>query len=215
MSRRYEYDVAASQTTLGQWIAQPARTWWSGSGEDAAQAYMGALVSAEAVALSASAVPPNVPIGTAAHHGDWAGAPAGARELYRATQYWVRKSGGTTLAAKGSVPDTGTQQALVALLVVGVAAIVAGAWYATSTSVVRIWAEHCTNIARLDRINKLAAVYIKSGKPVPQALWAQLGNVGGKLGAASDYVVPIGLGVGGLVLVGGGIALASRSAEVP
>lgn len=213
MSRNYSWDALGSQQTLAEWHDLPRDSYWSGDGERAAQAIMGALVSAEALALVSGAVPPNVPIGTAAHHGSWRDAPPGAHPLYRATHYWARRTGGTVLGGSGSTLQQGTGQALVALLVVGVAAIVAGAWYATATSVVRIWSEHAVALAKLDRINKLASAYIKSGKPIPQALWADLGNVGSELSTAQDYLVPIGLGVGGVVLIGGGIALASHGGQ--
>lgn len=227
MSERYDFEPSASSAALQSW-AQLRDGRAVVLGRELAQGLMGPLVSAELLAAKAGVVPyvdlPDgtrgvVQIGAARSRLD--GAPESVRTLYLAAHGLARRTDATARLVPDATPLTVATVPshriaagfVLPLLVLGVAAIVAGAAYATLTAQTRaeVDAENLRQAERLKVALVAAQFALENKRDIPPEFWQSLsghaqaehraGGVLGALGsiaAPASWILPVGV-----VLVGG------------
>jgi hypothetical protein len=222
----FDWDPVRSQAALTLYRTASRGLVQHVSGPELAQAQMGALVSAELLAAQAGVVPwftlPDgtrgvLNVGAARERID--GASLEVRTVYLAAQGNARRLATQALPAVEGVPHPWlsvepqpigflTVPVLIALTVFGVAAVVAGAWYASRPAVVQAQSDGLVEIAEVDAIAKLAAGELAAtGKISPALIDALKPAAFREEAEASSWVLPVVLGG---VAVAGGLYIASR-----
>ena len=179
---KIDINMTVRDAVLGGWMSAPEEGVLDLPGTELVQALVGAIASAERLAPHPGDAP-----------GEWGvdGAPLAdtsdssrtARAIYRSTEYWVSACSRTAIPTGEAAGQTygvqvpGLGQILTGILVVGLAAIVASAAYATITEGIRIWSHHAERIAAVHATSTLAATYVAAGKPIPKSLLKQLDPV--------------------------------------
>ncbi len=202
-----KYDPALALQELTSWLDAPDDGAWVTTGHRVEQALLLSLEAAEVLAHAVGVAPVHYRVGDSVVL-DWSKAPAGARDLYMGTQHWAEAIGRTVTPDAGPVPthDLGAgapsmgQVVVVALAVIGIAAIISTAWYAADTTAVRIHAHQAQQLAKTTAAVHIATAAVTAGKPIPPALLKDL-----QLDTSKPVSVRWGWGalaVGGLLAVG-------------
>jgi hypothetical protein len=187
------------------------------SGESWAQAAMGALVQAELLAAQAGVVPwlelPDgekgvLSIGKALESIDRA--PEEVRTLYLATHRIVRTTHASAALAGPDAPNLGEPVSIsVALVVLGVAAIIGAAWYFTQSAQIEVQGRNVRTTALLAEATRLAHAELATTGKISTQVWEVF-----KTMADDEAGVPwVPVVLGGVTVLGvvGGVALWLRS----
>lgn len=235
-------DYTAAMLQLGAAsTALPSLTMY---GQTLAQTLVGECVSAELFAAQMGVVPyVTLPDGTKgivnvggarsviSNPAKWSSQPSGVdplavQTLYLASHGAARMVGATAQASSSSTPDInvlssspvagaiGVIPVAVYLTVLGVAAIAAAAWYATSAkqAVVQVDGTNARALSRVDSAVKLAEVSFATTGTIPSQFWDFLEAEATAEKKAGDEPWLIGAGVGAGVLAIGAAAWGTHRA---
>ncbi len=235
---QFDFAPATSKQVRDSFAFAAANRTYAYKGNDLAQALMGTLVNAEILAANAGVTHMiQLPDGTrgvmeiGAARDNIDNAPESIRTLYLAAHGAVRevnqravpRQAGTPWGLANALPTSGLPQlevvpaffpiipVIVALTVVGVAGIVAGAWYAASTknTETQVGGDTLQKTIAADRALEAAKAMIAAGQPVPKDVWGVFGKVasGEHEAGIIDQVKPFVIGAAVGVLGLGGYAI--------
>lgn len=176
-----KFDPPLSLSELTTWRDIPAdRETWVTTGYRVQQALLLALDAAEGLAAASGLVSGQYLIGDSMRL-SWSRAPAHARDLYMGAHNLAAAIGETVVPDAANHADTLPlppqsmgQVLIVALGVIGLAAIISTAWYAARTTTVRIHATQARQVARVVGATHVATALVRAGKPIPKSLLADL-----------------------------------------
>jgi hypothetical protein len=235
VSSQFDFAPATSKQVRDSFTFAAKNRSYAYKGNELAQGLMGTLVNAELLAANAGVthmiqLPDGtrgiMEIGAARDNIDQA--PESIRTLYLAAHGAVRevnqravpRQQGTPWGLANALPTTGLPQievvpvffpiipVIVALTVVGVAGVVATAWYATSTknTETQVQGDSLQKTIAADRALEVAKGMIAAGQPIPKDVWGVFGDVanGEHKAGIWDTVKPFAAGVAiGVVGLGG------------